>query len=30
MMKQCGQERIIHARHFQIKVIYQPDAKTQC
>ena len=30
MMKQCGQKRIIHARHFQIEVIYQPNAKTQC
>ena len=30
MIKQCEQERIIHARHFQIEVIYQPDAKTQC
>ena len=29
-MKQCGQERIIHARHFQIEAIYQLDAKTQC
>jgi len=29
-MKQRGQERIIHARHFQIKIIDQPDAKTQC
>ncbi len=29
-MKQCRQERIIHARHFQIKIIDQPDAKTQC
>mgnify|MGYP005879745549 CR=1 FL=1 len=30
MMKRRGQERIIHARHFQIEAIYQPDAKTQC
>ena len=29
-MKRREQARIIHARHFQIEVIYQPDAKTQC
>ena len=29
-MKRRGQERIIHARHFQIEVIDQPDAKMQC
>ena len=26
----CRQERIINARNFQIKIIDQPDAKTQC
>lgn len=26
----CRQERIINARNFQIEVIDQPDAKTQC
>mgnify|MGYP004463678951 FL=1 len=26
----CRQERIINARNFQIEIIDQPDAKTQC
>ena len=26
----CRQERIINARDFQIEIIDQPDAKTQC
>ena len=26
----CRQERIINARNFQIEIINQPDAKTQC
>ena len=26
----CRQERVINARNFQIEIIDQPDAKTQC
>ena len=26
----CRQERIVNARNFQIEIIDQPDAKTQC
>ena len=26
----CRQERIINARNFQIEIMDQPDAKTQC
>ena len=26
----CRQERIIHAKYFQVEYVNQPDAKTQC
>lgn len=26
----CRQERIIHAKNFQVEYVNQPDAKTQC